>query len=146
MNKSSTNNLQNPFDFLYQAADDLLHKTQSFIVSDQVIDFIESVRWSEPFIQGILLAQLFLFLFSYFTRKHEVIQFGILVVLTVITLGAEKINEFGSRNWSKFATQDYFDSAGLFMMLFVSGPFVILANFIVVRASVEICDKHCNEI
>lgn len=60
------------------------------------------------------------------------IQFGVLLILTAITLGAERINEFGSRNWSKFATQNYFDSSGLFMMVFVSGPFVVIANFIVV--------------
>lgn len=132
MNTSSLSNNSTPWQLVFQSADQILRKAQGLIASDKTADFVASVRWSEPFICGIIAAQMALFMLSYLTRRNEVIQFGILLVLTAITLGAERINQYGSRNWSKFATQDYFDSSGLFMMVFVSGPFVVLANFIVV--------------
>lgn len=135
MNTSSLSSDPTPWQMVYQGADQILRKAQGLIASDKLADFMASVRWNEPFIRGVIAMQTALFLLSYLTRRNEVAQFGVLLVLTVVTLGAERINEYGSRNWSKFATQDYFDSSGLFMMVFVSGPFVVLANFIVVRVS-----------
>eukprot|EP00177_Eucheuma_denticulatum_P007016 GFKZ01012759.1.p1 GENE.GFKZ01012759.1~~GFKZ01012759.1.p1 ORF type:complete len:176 (+),score=23.43 GFKZ01012759.1:238-765(+) len=146
MSTISNSSHPSPLDVLYQGADDLLHHIQGLVASDKVADFIASVRWDEAFIRTVLLGQVILFLFTYLTRKYEVVQFMVLLIMTAITLGAERINEFASRNWSKFATQDYFDSTGLFMMVFVSGPFVLLANFIVIGMGLRLVKLYMKRL
>lgn len=100
--------------------------------ADKVSDFFASVRWNEPFIQALVVVQVLMFVLTYATRRYEFVQFAILMVITAINLAAERLNKFGRRHWGQFATQNYFDGPGLFMMIFVSGPFVVLANIIVV--------------
>lgn len=133
MNGSTDLSKLGPLEVIYQGADQVLQKAQGLVGAEKVSDFVASVRWSEPFIGALLLAQILLIAFTYATRKHEVLQFGILLLLTAVTLSAERLNDYGRRHWNHFATQDYFDGPGLFMMVFVSGPFVVQANFIVVR-------------
>lgn len=133
MNESTDLSKLGPLEVIYQGADHVLRNAQGLLGAEKVSDFVTSVRWNETFIRVLVLAQIIIFAFTYATRKHEIVQFGILLLLTAITLAAERFNDYGRRHWSNFATQDYFDGPGLFMMVFVSGPFVVLANFIVVR-------------
>lgn len=107
-------------------------------------DFIDSVRWSEPFIVALVLMQILIAFLLYFTRRHHDVQFAILVVLTGVTLLAERLNRLGKTHWSSFASQDYFDANGLFMLVFVTAPFVIYANFIVVRFNITNWTRLCN--
>lgn len=123
-----------PLDLIYRWADQIFTGTQGLLAGEKVSGFVDSVRWDEPFVRALLLAQIVLFVLTFLTRRYDFVQFGILIALTIGTLSAERLNEYGSKNWSKFASQDYFDGPGLFMLVFVSGPFVVLANFIVVRS------------
>lgn len=122
-----------PLDLLYGAAEDILRLTQGTFSLHTLSDFVDSVRWSEPFIISLILMQICLVSLLYLTRRYHDVQFVILVLLTGVTLAAERLNRFGKTHWSSFASQDYFDSNGLFMLVFVTAPFVLYANFIVVR-------------
>lgn len=117
---------------LYDGADSLLNTLNASLFSRQLYDFIESVRWNEPFILSLIALQVVLLVFILLTRRYDSVQFGVLVALTAISLNAERLNTLGKRYWRVFATQDYFDRPGLFMLVFVTGPFVMLANIIVV--------------
>lgn len=132
MNSSSGASTLGPLDLIYHGADEIFRGAEGLLGSGRAYDFIQSVRWREPFILLLILSQMFLFLLTYATRKREILQFGILLSLTVITLAAERLNNYGRRHWQTFASQNYFDRQGLFMMIFVSGPMVVLANFIVI--------------
>ena len=121
-----------PIELLYSSTDALLNTLQGAVTTSSMSDFVETVKWNEPFIRFLILSQILLFLVTYLTRRRDGIQFFILVLITTIALFAENINDYGRTNWSLFATQDYFDRPGLFMLVFVSGPFLALANFIVV--------------
>lgn len=121
-----------PLELLYAGAERVLDAAQGVSFLYDVSDFIESVTWQEPFILTLLSFQLCLFLVTYLMRNKDIIQFLILLLLTAVSLCAEQLNLLGAKHWKLFATQNYFDRSGLFMLTFVSGPFVILANFIVV--------------
>lgn len=124
-----------PIDLLYSGAEHVFNLTQGSIHLDKVSDFVETVTWNEPFIRALLSFQVLLFLVTYITWRRDLIQFGILFLVTVLALFAERLNEYGRQHWPQFASQNYFDRSGLFLSVFLSGPFVILANFIVVRTS-----------
>lgn len=127
-----------PLDLLYGAADQLLRITQGTLSLHTLSDFVDSVHWTEPFVVGLLLMQGCLAFTVYFTRRQQNVQFSIMAVLTVLSYFAEGFNQLGRKYWSSFATQNYFDSDGLFMLIFVIGPFLIFANFIVVCFSNEL--------
>lgn len=129
---TSNSNGVGPIELLYSTTEQLLHSIQGAVHVNVVADFIDSVQWSEPFIIGLILMQLTLFATVYLTRRQSVVQFAILSVLTVVSVAAEKLNRLGRTHWSSFASQNYFDRSGLFLLIFVCGPYIVVANFIVV--------------
>lgn len=133
--ETSNGNSVGPLELLYSTVEQLLDSVQGAVHVDVVADFIDSVRWTEPFILLLISMQVVLFALVYTTRRHNVVQFIILSVLTAISLAAEKLNRFGRTHWRSFASQNYFDYAGLFLLIFVCGPFIIAANFIVVSVN-----------
>lgn len=132
MNATTDLNNVGPIELIYHWTDQIFQGAQGLLAAEKISDFFETVKWNEPFIRALLTMQFAIFAITFITRRNDFIQFGILVLITASTLAAERLNAFGSKYWSRFATQNYFDGPGLFMMVFVSGPFVILANFIVV--------------
>lgn len=123
-----------PIELVYSVVGNVLDSVQNAAHLQSISDFIGSIRWQEPFILGIIGLQFFLFVVTYLTRKNDILQFSILFCLTLVALAAERLNDYGRAYWRQFASQDYFDRAGLFMLIFVCGPFIILANFIAVRS------------
>lgn len=123
-----------PLELVYSVVGNVLDSVQQAAHMHSISDFIGSVRWEEPFIRGIIGLQFILFMVAYVTRRNDIVQFIILSCLTLIALAAERLNDYGRANWRHFASQNYFDRAGLFMLAFVCGPFIILANFIMVRS------------
>ncbi|CDF36465.1 unnamed protein product [Chondrus crispus] len=135
-----------PLDVIYEAADTVLRNAEGLLGADKLADFFATVRWNEPFILALVLGQIFLFMLTYATRRFEIAQFCILMVITMITLAAERLNMYGKRHWSQFASQNYFDGPGLFMMIFVSGPFVVLANVIVIGMGLKLVHLYSRRV
>jgi len=89
---------------------------------DGILSYIQSINWNEPWLQGILCLHGFIGSVTIFTRKCTSVQiFLFLFYLSVIYMG-ERINEKAALNWKLFATQQYFDSNGLFISVILLGP------------------------
>jgi Transmembrane protein 18 len=128
-----------PVDVIYNSADALLQWTEAFLRQGKdssflltVSDFFDSVRWSEPFIVGLLAAHCMISALALFYRRRRQVQAGLFFAVAAVVFSARKLNNLGRENWTAIATQNYFDSQGLFMAMFVSGPLLITANIIVV--------------
>jgi cellobiose-specific phosphotransferase system component IIC len=128
-----------PVDVIYNSADALLQWTEdvlrqgmdsSFLLT--VSDFFDSVRWSEPFIAGLLAAHCMISALALLYRRRHQVQVGLFVAIAAVVFSSRKLNNVGGENWTAIASQNYFDSQGLFMAMFVSGPLLITANIIVV--------------
>ncbi len=63
----------------------------------------------------------------YVSRRGAAATPRIIVMLTIagIVKGSERLNDWASRNWEQFATQDYFDKNGVFMTTMVCGPLLL---------------------
>ncbi len=120
---------------LYSGADNVLRSLESAVPADVLSDFMQSVNWREPFVVVLLSMHVLLWLFAIYTRRNDLIQFFLVAMLVGVALYAQRLNDFGKANWKLFAAQDYFDSSGTFLMIFVLVPFLLLTNFIVVRFS-----------
>jgi hypothetical protein len=120
-------------DVLYKVADALLRSVEAALPAAALVDFANSVTWTEPFIYGLLLAQIAIFAATALLRRSSVAHALLFVVMCAVVACARALNSFGAKHWPKFATQNYFDSQGLFMLIFVCGPLLLAANLIVVR-------------
>jgi hypothetical protein len=40
---------------------------------------------------------------------------------------AERLNDYGANEWERFATQNYFDSRGVFVSLMLSAPLLLVS-------------------
>lgn len=124
-----------PIEVLYRVADSVLQATQSVLPAHAIADFVDSVRWGEPFILCILAFQFCMLLAVILFRRKPVAQGVLFLVCASVCFSGRWLNEYGSRHWMDFAMQDYFDSQGLFILMFVSGPMVVFANIIVVSGT-----------
>lgn len=122
-----------PVDLMYKGADSILRAFEGNMPLDAVHDFFESVTWREPFILGLLAAQVCIWLFAFVTRKGDFAPLLTMAALCATCLNANRLNNLGREHWPKFATQNYFDKGGMFMLIFVLVPFVVLCNIIAVR-------------
>lgn len=121
------------FDLLYRGADHVLAGAEKAVPLALLHDFVESVTWREPFIVSIFGMHFALWIIALLSRRRDVVQFGMVAFLVGTSVMARTLNEAGKRNWKRFATQDYFDSNGTFLMVFVLGPFFLLANVLILN-------------
>ena len=86
---------------------------------NNMMGFYHAVDWKEQWIQGILCFHVFYLIVSFLTRKSPTIQFTLLITICIFIYFAETFNSYGSRNWTRFSTQDYFDPNGVFLHSFL---------------------------
>lgn len=89
--------------------------------------FTHAINWSEPFIQGLIAFHLVLLTTVLMTRRSIEIQFILFCFVALMVFMSEQINHLGSTHWREFATQNYFDQSGIFIGIFMSGPFLLIA-------------------
>ncbi|CAM9983669.1 unnamed protein product [Ectocarpus fasciculatus] len=88
--------------------------------------FRSAVDWTEPWIQGILVFHLLLWLFFIVTRRSFGAQVGLFAVILTGTRLSEFINTCLRDRWQDFSRQNYFDEHGIFMGVMWAGPLLIL--------------------
>jgi hypothetical protein len=69
-----------------------------------------------------------MFLLSlYVSRKDGPLtpRVGILLFIGIVVRCAEQFNALGAQHWKMFATQDYFDSRGIFVGIMLCGPLLL---------------------
>lgn len=90
--------------------------------------FRYAIAWSEPFVLGLVVFQIVMFLFTiWVSRKNQ--SLAPRVILMLVILGfvrmAERLNEMGAKKWRLFATQNYFDRRGIFVSIMLCAPLLL---------------------
>ncbi|KAK4778916.1 hypothetical protein SAY86_006444 [Trapa natans] len=106
---------------------------------ENFMGFIHAIDWKEPFLMGLLVFHFLLLVTTIISRKNSNFQ----MCLFLLALGgvylAEKLNKFLRENWRSFATQNYFDSHGIFLSTLWSGPLLVMAIIILVNTLFNLC-------
>ena len=87
--------------------------------------FVRAVDWREPWLLGLLAVHCALFMAVVRLRRSAGAQIGIFLGAGALIYGAEALNDLLAGCWEAFATQNYFDRAGLFTSVVLSGPLLV---------------------
>jgi len=103
-------------------------------VRENINGFKAAIRWEEPFILALLAFHAITILFTIFVIKRGGMtsRMILLGIIAIIVRSAEYLNQWGNTNWESFATQDYFDTKGIFVSLMLSGPLLFLSFFMLI--------------
>jgi hypothetical protein len=106
---------------------------------------------TEPFILALLAFHTALLALAIFTRRHMNFQIFLwasirelfflsisctnirFTQVVLLGFGARALNEYGAVRWQEFATQNYFDTNGLFISFLFSLPLFLIAFYLTVR-------------
>ena len=95
--------------------------------------FKSAVRWSEPFVVSLLVFQVVMFLLCVWIARPNrgtAPRIAFMVTIGIIVRSSEYLNRMGAQRWETFATQDYFDKQGVFVLTFLSGPLLLDCIFL----------------
>ena len=78
---------------------------------------------------GILAFHIVIALTVIATRRHHNLQIALFVAICATVYCAEYINTYCRNNWQSLATQNYFDTNGIFVSTVFSAPLLLLILF-----------------
>jgi hypothetical protein len=55
-----------------------------------------------------------------------------MVLIGLVVRSSERLNDYGARHWKSFATQNYFDSRGVFTAIMLCGPLLVCSFIMLV--------------
>ena len=89
--------------------------------------FRAAIDWTEPLIVGLLIFQLVMFACTVMVIKRSgtASRLGLLVFIAIVVRLAERINAYAGARWEDIATQNYFDTNGIFVLIFLAVPLVL---------------------
>jgi hypothetical protein len=95
---------------------------------ENVQAFRSAICWTEPFILSLLAFHILMTSSIIYSVKRggswsQIILLGFIFFIVRM---AERLNDFGSQHWESIATQDYFDSGGVFISIMVSAPLLLM--------------------
>lgn len=85
--------------------------------------------WTEPLLVGILAFHIVIALTVIATRRRHNLQIALFVAICATVYCAEYINTYCRNNWQSLATQNYFDTNGIFVSTVFSAPLLLLILF-----------------
>ena len=95
--------------------------------TEDVVRFYHAVSWSEEGWLWTLFALHGLLLAAVILSQHSLtVQFVLFVLILVLGSLAERLNTWAADNWGAFATQNYFDSNGLFLAVVYALPLIVI--------------------
>jgi hypothetical protein len=95
---------------------------------EHVEAFTSAIDWKEPLILSLLGFQVLMFGSTIWVvrSKNTTLQLIFMLILTVFCRSAGRINTYGSEHWQDLgATQNYFDSQGVFVTAMVCFPLLL---------------------
>ena len=94
---------------------------------EHVQAFRAAIHWTEPLIVGLLVFQLVMLASTVVVirRGGTVSRFGLLLFIAGIVRCAERINAYAGNRWEDIATQNYFDTNGVFVLIFLAVPLLL---------------------
>ncbi|KAL0589541.1 hypothetical protein ABG067_002445 [Albugo candida] len=91
-----------------------------------MLRWYEAVDWREPLIIGTITSHLVLLILVYITRKKYAFQVIWFIAIITLLILSERVNAWGHQNWKLIATQNYFDSRGVFIGIFYAAPLLFI--------------------
>jgi hypothetical protein len=102
--------------------------------TEMITGFYHAVRWTEPWVAGLLCFHVAYFALVVATRRHQNTQFALFLVTCAAVYAAKPLNGYLHLHWRRLGfTQDYFDPRGVFMSSLYSGPLLVVALLQLVR-------------
>jgi uncharacterized membrane protein YciS (DUF1049 family) len=100
--------------------------------------FRHAITWTEPFIVGLIVFHVVIFLSClYVSRRNHTLgpRLVLMTFIAVTVKSAERLNHWAAAHWQQFATQNYFDARGIFAATLLCAPllfdsFVMLVFFL----------------
>lgn len=90
--------------------------------------FRSAINWQEPFIVSIVIFQCIMFIATLYVSRRNgslVQRVVIMILVAVIVRLSEYLNRYGNDHWMDIATQNYFDSKGIFVTIMICTPLLI---------------------
>lgn len=100
------------------------HAPETF--RDHLEAFSAAVNWREPWIRGLLFGHAVLWVLFLTTRSRTNTQIALFLFAAALVAVAEPLNTFCRKRWRSFATQNYFDEAGVFAGVLYCAPLLAL--------------------
>lgn len=125
---------------------DLVQKLSSDLRSglrpayDNLMGFFHAIDWKEPWLVCLLAFHVFLLVVTVSSRRNTNFQMLLFLLALAGVYFAERLNRLLGNNWKRFATQNYFDSHGIFLSVLWSGPLLIVAILILVNTLFSLCN------
>ncbi|XP_047045700.1 transmembrane protein 18-like isoform X1 [Lolium rigidum] len=107
--------------------------------ADSLRGFVRAVDWTEPWLMGLMAFHASLLLTAVGLRRHANLQFFLLFLAYSGVYLAQKINIYLAEHWKSFASQNYFDRAGVFISVVWSGPLIFISIVSVVSSLITLC-------
>ena len=101
---------------------------------DPILRFVHAVDWTEPWLMGLMVFHVAVFVLAVLTRKQGNVQAGIFFSVLISIYMAERLNSFLQHHWQRFASQPYFDAHGVFLSTVWSGPLLLVSTLILVNS------------
>ncbi|XP_071925772.1 uncharacterized protein [Coffea arabica] len=101
--------------------------------------FFHAIDWREPWLICLVAFHAVLFLVAIITRRNTNFQMCLFLLALAGVYLAEWLNSILANNWKSFATQNYFDSHGLFLSVLWSGPLLVVAIVVLVNTLFSLC-------
>jgi hypothetical protein len=95
---------------------------------EQFHAFRYAIRWTEPFVVGLIFFQMVLLVAALGVSRRGVgiaPRLVLMVTIGAIVRGAEYINAYCAKNWEAIATQNYFDTRGIFISVMLCIPLLV---------------------
>lgn len=91
--------------------------------------FKAAINWTEPFILFLLGFHLIISIAAILSTKRGGLRSRMIVmgIIFITVRLAEKLNDYGANEWERFASQNYFDSRGVFVSLMLSAPLLVVS-------------------
>ncbi|KAM4530028.1 transmembrane protein 18 [Fundulus diaphanus] len=93
--------------------------------------FLMSVKWSEPWLIGLVVFHVACLCLTMVTCRFYRAQICHFLIIVGLVYSAEYLNELAAMNWRSFSDFQYFDSKGMFISLVFSIPLLLNAVIIV---------------
>ena len=91
--------------------------------------FASAIDWKENIIRGLIAFHAIFWLLLLVFRKNVEVQVVAFFVISLLVFLSERINTFCAANWQAIASQNYFDTSGVFAGMMFSGPLLIMLLF-----------------
>ena len=92
--------------------------------------FKAAIRWGEPLILCLICFHLIVIMAAILSTKRGGLgsRMCVMGVIFLTVRSAERLNDYGANEWESFATQNYFDSRGVFVSLMLSAPLFLVSG------------------